>query len=110
MDEVAVARFADGSTFGIQLVDVEGALPAGDERLTTPTGLRDRAEHGITALASLLSHVATEIGQAVAGIPPENRPSSIEAEVCLGLSAQAGPVWLSGKGEYTLKATFVWNT
>lgn len=110
MDDVAVARFADGSTFGIQLVDVEGGLPPGDERLTSPTGLRERAEHGVAALASLLSHVATEIGQGVAAIPQEHRPSSVEAEVCLGLSAQAGPIWLSGKGEYTLKATFVWNT
>jgi|SRR5580700_2772000 hypothetical protein len=108
MDEVAVARFGDGSAFAIQLVDVEGALPAGDQRLTSQTGLRDRAEHGITSMASLLSHVATEIGQAVTAIPEESRPSEVSAEVCLGLSAQAGPVWLSGKGEYTLKATFTW--
>ncbi|HET9894554.1 MAG TPA: hypothetical protein VFQ44_06425 [Streptosporangiaceae bacterium] len=110
MDEVAVARFADGSTFGVQLIAIEGPLPAGDDRLTTPTGLRERAESGITGLATLLSHVADEIGRGVAAIPVANRPSSVEAEVCLGLSAQAGPVWLSGKGEYTLKATFVWNT
>jgi hypothetical protein len=110
VDNVAVAKFADGSTFGVQLVDLEVPFPAGDDRLTTPTGLRERAEHGITGLATMLSHVATEIGRGVAAIPEANRPSSIEAEVCLGLSAQAGPVWLSGKGEYTLKATFIWNS
>ena len=106
---MAVARFADGSTYGVQLVDVEGTLPAGDERLTSPTGLKERAEQGIGGLVALLARAASEIGQGVAAIPAELRPSSIAAEVCLGLSAQAGPVWLSGSGEYTVKATFVWT-
>ncbi|MGH3276245.1 MAG: hypothetical protein ACRDNZ_18205 [Streptosporangiaceae bacterium] len=122
MDEVAVAQFADGTRFGIQLIDVGGSVPpelgpggsqprrsAGDDRLTTPTGLREHVREGVGSLAALLAGIATDIGTEISAVEPEHRPAEVEAEVCLGISAQAGPVWLSGKGEYTLRAKLTWR-
>ena len=125
MDEVVVAKFADGTEFGIQLIDIGVPMPAasterpasgtdadwptGDTRLTTPTGIRERAHAGVASLGTLLAHIAAEIGAEIAAVDPASRPSEVEAEVCLGMSAQAGPVWLSAAGECTLRAKLTWR-
>jgi hypothetical protein len=111
MEDVVLARLGDGQPFAVQLVELEGPEPldVGD-RLTSPTGIRERAERGVTELCSLLAHIATEVGREIAAIPAEHRPAGVEAEVCLGMSAQFGPVWLAGKGDYTLKAKLSWKS
>jgi hypothetical protein len=100
--------------FAIELAQVEVPVTAGGsaatERMTTPTGIRDRAEQSVNDLAQLLARIAGDFGRAIAGMDDAARPSAIEAEVCLGLSAQLGPVWvLGGKGEYSVRAKLTWS-
>jgi hypothetical protein len=108
-----VVTEASGQAFGVELVDVgtTTAEPAGgDDRLTSLTSIRERAERSVTELSRLLAHIAAELGRDIATIDDDMRPQSVEAEVHLGLSAQVGPVWLvAGKGDYSLRAKFTWT-
>jgi len=108
------AQFDDGRAYAVELVDVDGAPPlpgesVSDERLTSPTGIRDLPREGVKALSELLVHIADEVGQELTKIPEDHRPTEVEAEVCLGLSGQAGPVWLAVKSNHTLRAKLVWK-
>ena len=50
-----------------------------------------------------------QVGRELTKIPAEERPAEVEAEICLGMSAQTGPVWLAVKGDYTLRAKLTWK-
>lgn len=114
MRDVMTAQLPDGTRFGIELLDAgtpEGQpAPGGSERLTSPTGLRERARDGVSSLGGLLTHIAAAISAEIEAMDPARRPAEIEAEVCLGMSAQAGPVWLSAGGECTLRAKLTWKS
>ncbi|WP_314412411.1 hypothetical protein [Streptomyces sp. DSM 40484] len=104
-----------GRPYEVEVVELDGPLSplppqaTGEERMTSPTGIRDQFNDAVGELATLLSHIAGEVGRELATIPAEHRPAEVEAEVCLGLSAQGGPVWLAVKGNYTLRAKLTWK-
>ncbi|MFG3558672.1 hypothetical protein ACGGAQ_30295 [Micromonospora sp. NPDC047557] len=112
--ELTTARSGDGLAYAVELVDGDGAgtRPTGtssDERLTSPTGIRDLSEEGVAAISVLLAHIAGEVGKELSKIPEEHRPTDVEAEICLGLSGQAGPVWLAVKSNHSLRAKLTWK-
>jgi hypothetical protein len=113
-NDVAVCTFDDGAVYAVELIppvgEIVGSAPTGGERLTSPTGVRDRATRSVTDLSNLLAHVASEIGRSLVDIDATNRPSSVEAEISLGLSGQLGPVLLaSGTAECSVRAKLVWE-
>jgi hypothetical protein len=114
MSGVMTDHFENGRPYSVQLVEVDAspvpsAEPAEGDRLTSPTGIRTMASDSVTALSGLLAHIAGQVGHDLAALPAGNRPDEVEAEVCLGLSAAAGPVWLAVKGDYTLRAKLTWK-
>lgn len=114
MVELTTALSDDGLAYAVELVDgaTGGPEPAGsssDGRLTSPTGIRDLPQDGVAALSELLAHIAAEVGKEIGKIPEEHRPTDVEAEICLGLSGQAGPVWLAVKSNHTLRAKLTWK-
>lgn len=107
-------HFENGRPYSVQLVELDASpMPSPElaegQRLTSPTGIRTLPGDSVTALSGLLAHIAGQVGRDLATLPAGNRPDEVEAEVCLGLSATAGPVWLAVKGDYTLRAKLTWK-
>ncbi len=113
--DVVVSQTEGGQPYAVKVVPLPGDLSptppeaAGEERMTSPTGIRDRVDGAVGEMSALLSHIAGTVGRELSGIPVEHRPTEVEAEVCLGLSAQGGPVWLGVRGDYTLRAKLIWK-
>ena len=112
--EVMFEQFEDGQPYAVELVELDGPLPrsresSADERLTSPTGIRNLPLSSVGALSELLAHIAGQVGRELTKIPAEERPAEVEAEICHGMSAQTGPVWLAVKGDYTLRAKLTWK-
>ena len=79
-------------------------------RATQPTGIGDDIQATYKKVKSMIKNVAEDIGDELASIQATARPKQVEMEFNVGISAQAGPVWvLSGTGEYGLKIKMTWE-
>lgn len=80
------------------------------ERSTDLTGISDQIEVTYSKVKSLIRNIAEDIGSEMKNINSDALPSRVEVEFNIGMSAQAGPIWiLSSKGEYLLKAKMIWD-
>jgi hypothetical protein len=89
-------------------VEIVGETQGG--RSTQLTGIEDQLEVAYTNVRSAIKDIAEDIGAELENIRASARPKQVEMEFNMGISAQAGPVWiLSGKGEYGLKVKMTWE-
>ncbi len=79
-------------------------------RATTLTGIEEEVQTTYAKVKSAIKDIAEDIGAELRNIRAPARPKQVEMEFNVGISAQAGPIWiLSGKGEYTLKVKMTWE-
>lgn len=79
-------------------------------RATQLTGITDNVKAAYSNTKSLIKSIAEDIGNELESIQGMARPKQVEMEFNIGISAQAGPVWiLSSKGDYGLKVKMTWE-
>ena len=96
----------------IETIDEE-LLVVGEKqgvRATQQTGLSDDVKAAYTKAKSIIKNIAEDIGKELESIQEMARPKQVEMEFNIGISAQAGPVWiLTSKGDYGLKVKMTWD-
>ena len=79
-------------------------------RATQLTGISHPVQAAYHNLKTTIHAIAEDIGSQLTTIRAGAQPKSVQMEFSLGLSAQAGPIWLvSGRGDYALKVTITWE-
>jgi len=100
------------ATFFIETLDdaleIVGEQETG--RATQLTSIPRQVQTTYDSLKTTLRAIAEDIGSQLTAIRADARPKSVQMEFSLGLSAQAGPIWLvSSRGDYALKVTMTWE-
>lgn len=90
--------------------DLELLNVSDEGRSTQLTGIEDRISTAYADVKTLIKTIAEDIGTEIKNASSDVRPQQIEMSFNIGISAQAGPVWiLSGRGEYALKVKMIWD-
>ena len=108
----AIRETVGNATILIQTMDDDLRIigETQDIRSTDLTGIEDQMKVAYTRVKSFIKEIAEDIGTELKDIRTSARPKQVEMEFNMGISAQAGPIWiLSGKGEYGLKVKMVWE-
>ena len=81
----------------------------GGGRATQVTGIKEGVRDAYKKLKSAITDIAKDISTDMRRIGAADRPKSLEIEFNVGISAQAGPVFLVGGGESSFKVTMNWD-
>jgi len=108
----AIKETIGNTTILIQAIeedlDIIGETASG--RATELTGVEDQLKEAYSKTKLVINAIAEDIGAHLKKIRSSVRPDEVEMEFSIGISAQAGPIWiLSGKGETGLKVTMTWE-
>lgn len=80
------------------------------ERSTKTTSVKSRVENMYTDTKEVIHNLAEDMGNNLANIKSESKPSKVEMELNIGFSAEAGVVWLlNAEGQAGLKVKFTWD-
>jgi hypothetical protein len=95
----------------IQVVDenIELVEISTSTRDTQVTGIKEEVRDAYRKLKSAITDIAKDISTDMRRIGAADRPKSLEIEFNVGISAQAGPVFLVGGGESSFKVTMSWD-
>lgn len=103
----------DGTTIFIQIIDEDLEIleeTKNGGRFTQVTGIEEEIHAIYAKTKSLIKNIAEDIGAEIKSLQASTRPKQVEMEFNVGISAQAGPIWiLSGKGDYALKVKMTWE-
>lgn len=78
-------------------------------RATQVTGVKEEVRDIYKKLKSAITDIAKDISTDMRRIGVEDRPKTLGIEFNVGISAQAGPVFLVGGGESSFKVTMSWD-
>jgi len=97
------------TTVLIQIIDEELEIVGQPGRATQPTGLDEEVKKVYKSLKSTITGIAKDISTDMRRIGTEDRPEALEIEFNVGVSAEAGPVFLVGKGNAGFKVKMTWD-
>ena len=101
-----------GVTVLIETVEAVPELVGAESggRATQLTGIDEHIEATYSKIKTLIRALVEDIGTELYEMDAAKSPSEIQMDFSLGVSAQAGPIWvLSGKGEYLMKVKLTWK-
>lgn len=78
-------------------------------RLTKPTGLKAEIQDPCKKAVELIRAIAADVAGGMEDIGCDHRPSGLEIEFSLALSAEVGAWVLTGKTEAALKVKLSWE-
>ena len=97
------------TTVLIQTIDEELVIVGQAGRAIRPTGLDDGVKEIYKKIKSTITGISKDISTDMRRIGVADRPESLEIEFNVGVSAEAGPVFLTGAGETGLKIKMTWD-
>ena len=96
----------------IQAIEDELEIVGGERqatRATQTTGIDDSVKKTYQTLKSTITGIAKDISTDMRRIGAEDRPESLEIEFNVGVSAEAGPIFLVGGGNTGFKVKMMWD-
>jgi hypothetical protein len=97
------------TTILIQAIDDELEVVGEEGRATRPTGVDESVKRFYKKLKSNITGIAKDVSTDMRRIGAEDRPRNLEIEFNVGVSAEAGPVFLVGGGNAGVKIKMVWD-
>lgn len=97
------------TTVFIQSIDDELEVVGEEGRATRVTGIDESVKKAYKKLKSTITGIAKDISTDMRRIGAEDRPRNLEIEFNVGVSAEAGPVFLVGGGNAGFKVKMVWD-
>lgn len=97
------------TTVLIQTIDDELQVVGDEGRATRATGIDESVKKVYKKLKSAITGIAKDISTDMRRIGAEDRPKDLEIEFNVGISAEAGPVFLVGGGNTGFKVKMTWD-
>lgn len=108
----AIKETIGNTTIIIQTLEDDLEIIGGDHigRDTQLTSTEDQLKDAYGKVKAMINVIAEDMGTQLRDIQSRVGPKEVEVEFNIGISAQAGPIWiLGGKGEAGLKVTMTWE-